>query len=234
MDEWVPVTAGRSGARVWRGLGVHRKQGASDRLAAEADRLTWLDAQGFPCPQVVSLDVDALVTTTVPGCPATALAPAAQSRAVASLAEVLRVLHSLPVTSCPFDSRLRTTTAAARSRIADGLVDLTALDQARRGWSPQRLLAELEATLPTHEELVVCHGDPGLPNVLFDEVGELTGLLDVERLGVADCCRDLAIAARSTRDRLGRAQSEKLLEHYGAAGRDVALLPFYRLLDEFF
>ncbi|MEH3077213.1 MAG: aminoglycoside 3'-phosphotransferase [Quadrisphaera sp.] len=234
MDEWVPVTTGKSGARVWRGRGVHRKQDSPERLAAEAARLAWLSAQGLPCPRVVSLSDDALVTTTVSGRPATALPPPARPRAITALAEVLRALHSLPVASCPFDARLRTTTAAARSRAALGLVDLTALDGARRGWSVPRLLAELATTLPTQEELAVCLGDPGLPNVLFDDGGEVTGLLDVERLGVADRCRDLAIAARSTRDRLGGTREEQLLEHYGTSDRDAAVLPFYRLLDEFF
>lgn len=51
---------------------------------------------------------------------------------------------------------------------------------------------------------------------------------------MADRCRDLAIAARSTRDRLGGTRAEQLLEHYGASDRDAAVLPYYRLLDEFF
>ncbi|MBC3763513.1 APH(3') family aminoglycoside O-phosphotransferase [Quadrisphaera oryzae] len=234
MGEWEPVTAGKSGARVWRGRGVHRKQDAPERLAAESARLTWLGAQGLPCPQVVSLGESGLVTTTVPGRPATHLDPAARPRATASLAEVLRALHALPVTSCPFDARLRTTTTAARRRAADGLVDLADLDPEHRGWSAAQLLTALDASLPSQEELAVCHGDPGLPNILFDDTGEVTGLLDVERLGVADRCRDLAIAHRSTRDRLGGAAAEELLAHCGASARDRGLLPFYRLLDEFF
>lgn len=234
MGEWEPVTAGKSGALVWRGAGVHRKQDVPERSAAEAARLTWLHAQGLPCPEVVSLDDGVLVTTTVPGRPATELEPGVHQRAVTSLAEVLRALHALSVQGCPFDARLTTTTAAARRNAQQGLVDLDDLDQERRGWSAQQLLDALEEAVPDEEDLVVCHGDPGLPNVLFHDDGEVAGLPDVERLGVSDRCRDLAIAARSTRDRLGTAREDALLERYGASSRDRARLPFYRLLDEFF
>ncbi|TNM67383.1 aminoglycoside 3'-phosphotransferase [Streptomyces sp. NP160] len=230
----MPESTGKSGARVWRGRGVHRKQDAPERLAADAARLAWLGEQGLPCPEVVSLTHDTLTTTTVPGRPATELDPAVRPRALASLAEVLRALHALPTAGCPFDASLGTTVAAARSRAVHGLVDLEDLDDERRGWSARRLLAELDATLPAREDLVVCHGDPGLPNVLFSADGEVTGLLDVGGLGVADRCRDLAIAHRSTRDRLGTAAAQELLERCGASDRDRDLLPFYRLLDEFF
>jgi aminoglycoside phosphotransferase len=52
-DQWWRVDVGKSGARVWRGDGVHRKEGSSSAIAAEADRLSWLAAQGLPCPRNV-------------------------------------------------------------------------------------------------------------------------------------------------------------------------------------
>lgn len=232
MTAWVPVTTGKSGARVWRGPGVHRKQDDPAQLAAEAARLIWLSEHGIPCPTVISLDDDGLVTTTLPGRPAHELPSHLWPRTAAAHAQVLHDLHRLPVEACPFDEMLATTLPRAHRAALTGGVDLTDLDAARRGWSAAQLLTALEATTPSDEDLVVCHGDPGCANVLFDDDGELAGILDVDRLGVADRCRDLAIAARSIRDRLGPPAAQALLDAYGRSV-DPARLAFYRLLDEF-
>src|SRR3954449_2313667 len=85
--------------------------------------------------------------------------------------------------------------------------DLDDLDEERRGWTRDRLVAELLATRPADEDLVVCHGDLTLDNVLFDpDTCRVTGVLDAGRLGVADRWVDLAIATRS----LGSAASRFL------------------------
>ena len=106
--------------------------------------------------------------------------------------------------------------------------DLDDLDEERRGWTLDRLVAELLATRPADEDLVVCHGDLTLDNVLFDpDTGRATGLIDAGRLGVADRWMDLALATRS----LGPA-ADRYLARYGIAP-DPAKLAFYRLLDEF-
>lgn len=50
---------------------------------------------------------------------------------------------------------------------------------------------------PAQEDLVVCHGDPCVPNTLIDEHGNFAGHVDLSRLGVADRWSDLAIATYS-------------------------------------
>ena len=85
------------------------------------------------------------------------------------------------------------------------------------------------------EDLVVCHGDPCLANVLFDD-GRLTGVIDVGRLGVADRYHDLAIATRSLANNWGPIYADRLLQRYRLPGGrvDAEKIRFYRLLDEFF
>ncbi|GIF72854.1 hypothetical protein Asi02nite_23720 [Asanoa siamensis] len=144
---------------------------------------------------------------------------------------MLRDLHALPVADCPFDRRLAVTIAEAEGVARAGRVDIEALDAARAGWSAERLLAELHATRPrAAEDLVVGHGDPCRPNILFDDRGRVTGVLDVGRLGVADRHNDLAIATRN----LGARWSPALLAAYGLPAPDPARIAFYRLLDEFY
>lgn len=74
------------------------------------------------------------------------------------------------------------------------------------------------AMLPAPERLVVCHGDPCMPNTLMNEAGEFVGHVDMARLGVADRWADLAIATYSISwdFNLGRSFDELFLETYGA------------------
>ncbi|MDG4821218.1 aminoglycoside 3'-phosphotransferase [Asanoa sp. WMMD1127] len=233
MTEWHLVSTGRSGALVWRGPGVYRKRGKPDEIAAEAARLSWLAGQGFPCPEVVDHRPGELVTTALPGRPGSADWPTARRPALAAaIGALLRDLHQLPVADCPFDRTLATTMALAA---ANTDVDLDDLDPARAGWSADRLLAELRATRPRDpEDLVVGHGDPCLPNFLFDDDLRPTGVVDVVRLGVADRHNDLAIATRHLTARWSSASAADLLTAYGRPDPDPAKIAFYRLLDEFF
>ena len=70
-------------------------------------------------------------------------------------------------------------------------------------------------------DLVVCHGDACLPNFLADPDSlQVTGMIDVGRLGVADRHLDLALAVRSMSDTTlnpsyGSAAAEAMLAAYG-------------------
>lgn len=116
--------------------------------------------------------------------------------------------------------------------------DLSDLDDERQGWTRERLVEELMASRPSSEEVVVCHGDLCLPNVLLDPTTfEVTGVIDVGRLGLADRWTDLAITTRSLSSRqnpqFGTWAAERHLASYGVE-LDREKVDFYRLLDEFF
>ncbi|GAA4213279.1 aminoglycoside 3'-phosphotransferase [Actinocatenispora rupis] len=231
------MTVGLSGAAVHRRDGVYRKESADPRhdLVGEGERLTWLRAHGIPAAEVLDCRPGLLVTREVPGRSAAEEWPAsARDRIVDGLADVLRALHSLPVADCPFDRRLAVTVPAALA----AAVDLDDLDDERTGRTRDELAAELTATRPDREDLAVCHGDPCVPNVLFDPATlRPTGLIDAGRLGVADRWLDLAIATRSLVSDLnpqyGPVAADRFLARYGIAP-DPAKTAFYRLLDEFF
>ncbi|MEV4502972.1 APH(3')-V family aminoglycoside O-phosphotransferase [Streptomyces klenkii] len=252
--KWTPVTDGDSGAFVYRLTGPQPELYAKIAprtldnpafdLAGEADRLEWLAQHGIPVPRIVERGGDDtsvwIVTEPVPGISAAEEWPEHQRLAVAeAMARIARALHNLPVAECPFDRSLPVATDEARHNVRAGLVDLDDLDEARRGWSGAQLLAELDRTRPETEDTVVCHGDLCPNNVLLDpETCEVTGVIDVGRLGLADRHADLALATRELEIEedpwFGPEYAQGFLTQYGGPGVDKDKLAFYRLLDEFF
>lgn len=243
--EWSAVSVGKSKAQVFRlEGGLYLKVLSRDdrdlcfgNLEGERARLEWL-AGKLQVPSVVGFERDEtsdfLVMTEMPGRDAVAMAPlvAALPGVIDELAAACRLIHALPSHGCPFADDASALIAQAGDRLAAGLVDTDDFDAERRGTGPRELLAELQALRPTHEDLVITHGDLCLPNIMFS--GErCTGFVDVGRAGVADRFRDLALCARSIRSNSGSVWSDLFLERYGAA-RDEPKRSFYVLLDEFF
>lgn len=195
--------------------------------------------------------VAVLVTSAVPGVPISSVRRSDARVAARSLALLLRDLHAIPVSSCRFDRTLAVTVPAACAAVAVGVVDAGDFDEERTGLEPSTVLEELLAAAPRASvaepgDLVVCHGDACLPNVLVDpETLQPTGIVDVGRLGVADRHQDLALATRSLADpdlnpAFGPGCADAFLESYLSESGlehsrvDPDRLAFYRLLDEFF
>lgn len=214
-----------------RYLKVYRLDLGRD-LAAERERLNWAFPR-LPVPRVLAYSADGerewLLTAGLPG--VTGLDPSLRTdpaRLVPLLGASLRRLHALPVRECPFDNRLATAFALAERRVAADLVDAREFDADHRDLTPETALARLRALRPATEDLVVCHRDYCVPNVLF-EGGRLSGYLDFVRLGVADRWADLAVATWSVTWDLGPGWEDLFLAAYGVR-RDPEKQAFYRLL----
>lgn len=121
----------------------------------------------------------------------------------AGLAQALKTVHAQPIDACPFDQTVAAQLDRARQRAAAGLVDEGDFDQERMGRTAAELLIEVDAQRLNDEMRVLTHGDPCLPNVMFEE-GQFSGFVDCGRFGVADPYQDLALAARSIAFNLGR------------------------------
>lgn len=252
LERWEEVTLGHSGAVVRRSPdGRHYAKtvtAAADRveLLDERDRLLWLATTPIPAPLVVDCERNknsfSLVTTALPGVPASSVRPSQAARATRSLAAFLRRLHALDPDTCPFDRSLAVTLPLAAANVATGSVDEDDFDPERSERTAADLLTDLqsspEAAAP--EDIVVCHGDACLPNFHVDpESLEVVGVLDVGRLGRADRYQDLALLTRSMsagslNPGYGPAFAAQLLTAYGITAPDHDRLAFYRLLDEFF
>jgi streptomycin 3"-kinase len=236
---WEPVTVGESDMSVYRRGDVFAKCcGAAGvaELRAERDRVVWLAGTGLPGATVVdwveSAEGARLMTTAVPGVPGDSLPPAAHLAAAESLGRVLRDLHSL--TDCPFERPLSSVIALAEDVVRRDAVNPDFLTDEWRLLKPAELLAQVVAERPYVEsvaEPVVCHGDACLPNVFFDPVTlEVTGLIDLGRLGIADRYSDLALTTIQLHD-VWSADPAPFLAAYGLPDPDERRLSFYRLLD---
>lgn len=252
MNDWKAVTVGRTDAVVrrspdGRAYAKTASGEARDELVDERDRLAWLATTELPAAEVVEWVDDGetatLTTTALPGVPLSDLPASAADGAAGSLGAFLRRLHATSRDACPFERWLPTTTARARIRVDQGLVEADDFDDVRRGHRVEDAHELLISQRPRAErletaDLVVCHGDACLPNFLADpETLEITGMVDVGRLGLADRHLDLALATRSMSDTglnpaFGTAAADALLAAYGGPV-DPWRLDFYRLLDEF-
>ncbi len=238
-----PVHIGKSGASVFR-LRTHVGTlflktcaiVANGGLFTEAERLRWL-AGRLPVPDVVSFvrddEQEYLLVTSLPGVNGVEAGRDRPENITSGLAQALRMLHAQPVAGCPFDQSVAAQIERARERVASGLVDEADFDEERIGRTAPDLLAEVDVCRPNREACALTHGDPCLPNVMFDE-GRFTGFIDCSRAGVADPYQDLALAARSIASNLGREWVGMFFRQYGAPHPDERRLAFYRLLDEFF
>jgi aminoglycoside phosphotransferase len=251
VDDWELVTVGRSAATVRRspdGLSYAKTASslaAAVALEAERDRLVWLAGTPVGAPRVVDWDGRAgawtLVTSALPGVPASAL-PSADARvAMRQLVAYLAFLHAIPSRECPFDHRLAVTVAVAAANVVAGAVDETDFDEARGGRSAGDLLDRLMADTVRAEaleagDLAVCHGDFCLPNVLLDPDSlTVTGIVDVGRLGVADRHLDIALLTRSAASPANLGYGTDLATWVIAeSGADPWRIEYYSLLDEFF
>nr|WP_253670234.1 APH(3'') family aminoglycoside O-phosphotransferase [Streptoalloteichus tenebrarius] len=248
--EWIPVNTGESTASVFRrddGVAFAKcvSPDGVDELRGEHDRVLWLTGTGVPGPSVLEWTVTplgaCLVTTTVPGVPASELSSGALLTAWPSIVRVLRRIHDLPATDCPFDRTLPSMFRLAEDVVRRDAVNPDFLPEDQQDIPPTALLEALRAELDERltqeaDDLVVCHGDACLPNFLVDpDTLSCVGVIDLGRLGVADRHVDLALLRANARDTWvgdDEARADHVLEEtYGAERIDPARLRFYLHLD---
>jgi aminoglycoside 3'-phosphotransferase-1 len=243
---WFRNLIGEAGAAVHRlslpgASDLYLKHGrgevASD-VMDEAQRLRWLTAH-VSAPQVVHVSIADdqawLLTVALPGRTAYDLLtsdPSQADRLIDRIAAFLKTLHAIPVALCPFDSGPDRRLTLAHARMQAGLVDVDDFGATHEGWTAQRVWDEMIALRPAIIDAVVTHGDWSLDNMLIED-GEVSGCIDVGRLGVADRYQDLAILWNCL-DEFGPAAQTRFLDAYGLTGLNEDKLRFHLALDEFF
>jgi kanamycin kinase len=182
----------------------------------EARRLTWA-SRWLRVPRMIELDDSepdsgvVLVTETIDA--RSAVDPrwiARPDEAVRACGAGLRVLHeTLPSDDCPFSWSVESRVAEATARgvtVPNELLDAPAIDR-----------------------LVVCHGDPCVPNTLLDDAGDPVAHVDLGALGLADRWADLAVASMSIEWNYGPGFEHAYFEGYGIEP-DAERIDYYRRL----
>lgn len=241
---WERQTIGMSNAAVYRltpasGAPLFVKSEQHSPLAelpGEIARLTWLAQHDIACPRILDVsdhaDTHWLLMSALPGHDL-ASGDLPPDSVVRLYVGALQPLHAIDIATCPFDHRLERQLSAGAARVAAGLVDEDDLDIDRTGWSAAQVLEAAREQAPAVEDLVVCHGDACLPNLVAAN-GVFTGFIDCGRLGVADRYQDLALAHRSLVYNFDAATAEAFLAAYGIAKPDRERMAYFRMLDELF
>jgi len=209
------------------------RQGWHPSAEAEAERTLW--AHDFlPVPRVLGRGMTRestwLLTESIDGIDATAEGFRKDVNGlVKRLADGLRRFHGVPVEACPFRFTVSDALQHVQQRLQTDQID------AARDLHPEFADLTVEAAVellvdsrPEAEDLVVCHGDYCVPNILLRGT-EIVGFVDLGELGVADRWWDLAVATWSITWNFGPGCEDLFLESYGVA-RDEGRVQFYRLL----
>ena len=214
-EGWETVAGGESGASLVHDRRTQRyaKVVSSEQvaeLAAERDRCVWISQTAVPSAPVLDwrqTDAGAcLVTQAVLGVPASELDARALLKAWPSLAGAVRALHDLATDRCPYDRSLTWMMPLARASVGEDRVVVDFLPAALQRTPPAQILEQIERELPVRvaqerADLVVCHGDLCLPNILVDpDTGLVKALIDVGRLGTADPYGDIALLLATARE----------------------------------
>ncbi|WP_050614934.1 APH(3') family aminoglycoside O-phosphotransferase [Bacillus testis] len=206
-----------------------------ESLRVEKEKLEWFRGK-ITVPEVVCYDEfsgkEYLLTT---GLGPNNLAEGRLDTAIVidQFAALLRAIHQLPVSACPFKETLDVKKGHIQKRLAAALVDSNDFEQEFAGMEPQALFELWQHKTPDDEDLVVVHGDYTLKNVIGYN-GVVAGMIDCGRSGVGDRYQDLAIAFRDISKRASKEAAYYFLDCYGQWSVDEEKLSFYIMMDEFF
>lgn len=165
-------------------------------------------------------------------------------RLVKLLAEGLRMLWRVDVSSCPYNNSINNKLKSAEVRILNGLCSMEDAEPETYGANgfdnPAQLLQWLKDNKPV-EELFFSHGDYCLPNIFIKE-NKINGFIDLGRSGVADKYQDIALCYRSLKYNFAGAYGGKVYEDFDATilfdqlniVPDWDKIKYYILLDELF
>lgn len=214
--------------------------------AGERDRLIWLKGRGVACPEVINWQEEqegaCLVITAIPGVPAADLSGADLLKAWPSMGQQLGAVHSLSVDQCPFERRLSRMFGRAVDVVSRNAVNPDFLPDEDKSTPQLDLLARVERELPVRldqerTDMVVCHGDPCMPNFMVDpKTLQCTGLIDLGRLGTADRYADLALMIANAEENWAAPDEAErafavLFNVLGIEAPDRERLAFYLRLD---
>ncbi|KAK2945290.1 putative Aminoglycoside 3'-phosphotransferase [Blattamonas nauphoetae] len=193
----------------------------SEKGKREYDVLKWLEDK-LPVPRVIEFeetnDFSWLLMTAVQGemmCNDIGITEP-KELTFSILADAVKLLRSVDITSCPFDR----TIATLKTEVDD---------YAKEGKITPDTVQTLFNKPPT-EELVFSHGDCCLPNILMHQ-GILSGFIDLGDAGVADKWADLSQVVASIKRNGGDQRDIDLFFEYLNETPDWEKMQFFRDIE---
>ncbi|WP_446494708.1 APH(3'') family aminoglycoside O-phosphotransferase [Escherichia coli] len=250
-SDWLPVRGGESGDFVFFDVVTGMPSRKSHLLPAAVSSLESVTASfgskvEVACPEVINWQEEqegaCLVITAIPGVPAADLSGADLLKAWPSMGQQLGAVHSLSVDQCPFERRLSRMFGRAVDVVSRNAVNPDFLPDEDKSTPQLDLLARVERELPVRldqerTDMVVCHGDPCMPNFMVDpKTLQCTGLIDLGRLGTADRYADLALMIANAEENWAAPDEAErafavLFNVLGIEAPDRERLAFYLRLD---
>lgn len=224
----------RRNDRLFLKLSHRRLSSTTYSVKREAGVIGWLKGR-LPVPEVLLYSGNAawecMVMRAVPGKPLSAFIGEGP-RCVKVFAEAIKMLQSVPVADCPFDSRraarLKELARLMRMGTIDRGADLSVYTGVK---TPGDLFARLRAETVS-EDPVFSHGDLCDSNLFLDRRGRIH-FIDLGRGGVADRWLDIAFACRNLARDVSAPAARQLLSRLGLADQPERRR-YFEMLDELF
>lgn len=208
-------------------------------LKREMEVMSWLSDK-LPVPEVICYDCfenhEYLLTSEVIGKPASELIKYDPSATVKLLADGLNMLHSLDISSCPFDQTIKKKLIASKYNIDNNLVNENDFDEEYSGMKAKDIYNILMDTHPLNEKLVFTHGDYCLPNIIIND-NRISGFIDLSAAGISDEYQDISLVVKSLHYNIGKETNkyiDLLFEHLCINNINKEKLKYYSMLDELF
>jgi aminoglycoside phosphotransferase len=206
-------------------------------LLPEKERLEWLQGK-LPVPEPIYFDSDNehqfMLLSEIKGVPSFDRTLRHDiPNLIRELAQGLRTIHSLDKNCCPFSLSLSERIKMVQDRIFSGRVNMESFSLHYPNQTLQELFDEMIRMTPESEELVVCHGDYSMPNIIMLD-GRVNGFIDLGQLTVSDRYLDFVTVRNTFRyNKLPDECFTLFTKEYGIQDIDDSKLRFYELLDRF-
>lgn len=242
----IPTEGGATSATLYRLISAEKRAyylkinpdpNAAESLNDDKIIYEWLSGK-IEVPEVIfykkTATYEALCVTEIEGMTLEEMiGSVADEKIIQLYAQTLKKLHSIPIENCTVQRNLADKLNTLKYRIAQGLVAADEFEEEYKQLSTKELFEQLLLKIPVDYEPVFTHGDYCFDNLLIKE-GQLSGLIDIGRGGVADKYQDIALAIRSIRHELGEEYIGLFCKEYGLENLKEEKVFFYTLLDEFF
>lgn len=202
----------------------------SSKLTDEAERTRWARGR-LPTPERSYVrrlpGVALLVTKTLEGKPSYKYIDALEPRVIiAGISTAIHTMRQAHTSDFPFAPPRWATEQATRANVRQLATSKTKHKELHPDFAG-RTLPELNNIIdagPGNDEKVLSHGDLCMPNVLLNDEGGMTGIVDLGGLHVGNAQLDLAIMSWTVQANMGGKWADHLLDLHGVTAGDQGIL----------